>query len=159
MFLPSSSPPLLLQSLRRAPSSLPELPRAIQRGPRNEDISGHLSQQGAAAETCQHYSVEATVTCQGPPDATTRLRQWLSAGTSVPPVGQTLVRPTSSPPDLLSLPQSAVQHPAQKERTAASSSELFLFGTDCSDKDDNDSGAPDVVAHIIIRTVPDSDTT
>ena len=154
MFLPSSSPPLLLQSLRRAPSSLPELPRAIQRGPRNEDISGHLSQQGAAAKTCQHYSVEATVTCQGPPDATTRLRQWLSAGTSVPPVGQTLVRPTVSPPDLLSLPPSAVQHPAQ----IASPSEL-LFPTDCSDKDDDDSGAPDVVAHIIIRTVPDSDTT
>ena len=69
-------------------------------------------------------------------------------------MGQTLVRPTASPPGLLSLPQSAVQHPAQ----IASPSELLL-GSDCPDKDDNDSGAPDVVAHIIIRTVPDSDTT
>ena len=32
-----------------------------------------------------------------------------------------------------------------------------LLGEDCPDNDD-DSGAPDVVAHIIIRTVPDADS-
>ena len=128
----------------------------------NEDVSGHLSQQGAvAAETCQHYSVDATVTCPGPPDAATRLRRWLSAGSSDTPVGQTLVRPTTTPPGLPSLPEGAVQHRAQnKERSSdglavtANPPELPL-NIDCPDKDD-DSGAPDVVAHIIIRTVPDS---
>ena len=113
MFLLSCSPPLLRQFLHRAPSSLPELPRAIQEGPpQNGGKSGHLLLQWAAAETPQHYSVDATVTCQGPPDN----------GLQFPPSGDSV-----------------------------------QLSTDCPDKDDDiDSTAPDVVAHIIIRTVPDS---
>ena len=57
-----------------------------------------------------------------------------------------LTSPTSGPTGP-PLPQSAVQHPANPSHPPLS--------TDCPDKDD-DSGAPDVVAHIIIRAVPDS---
>merc|ERR1712192_47585 len=118
-----------------------------QKQPQSEDKSGQLSQQqgAAAAKTLRHYSVDATVTCQRPAqDATSRLRQWLC---------ETAL--TSSGPSRPPLPQGAVQHPAQeKERFLASPSNPIL-STDCPDKDD-DSGAPDVVAHINIRTVPDS---
>merc|ERR1712181_53637 len=128
-----------------------EQPRAIEREEdtqkpkQREDKSGILSQQqqGAAAEkTFSHYSVDATVTCQRPaPDATTRLRQWLSS------MGACETE--------LPLPQGAVQHPAQEKEMVLASPSNPLLSTDCLDKDD-DSGAPDVVAHIIIRTVPDS---
>ena len=70
-------------------------------------------------------------------------------------MGQTLVRPTARPPGLLTSPQSDVQHPAQEEENIIANPTDPLPDTDCPDIDD-DSGAPDVVAHIIIRAVPDS---
>ena len=148
--LPSTCPPLPPPSPRnRALSSLQEQPRAIKREDtqqrESEEKSGQLSQQegAAAAKTIQHFSVDATVTCQRPAhDSTTRLRQWLSMGACETALTSPTSGPTGPP-----LPQSAVQHPANPSHPPLS--------TDSPDKDD-DSGAPDVVAHIIIRAVPDS---
>merc|ERR1712192_259029 len=114
--------------------------------PESEDKSGHLSQQqgAAAAETLGHYSVDATVTCQRPvQDATSRLRQWLSSTEAC----ETALTSPASGPTRPPLPQ-------EKERVLASPSN-HLLSTDCPDKD-GDIDAPDLVAHIIIRTVPDN---